>query len=116
MDIQKFADTFFSPTCVVSVERDDDGGYGDIRIAAGNKKYLDMIEMRMHSDVQDAYETKRNIFVPGALYYDYFPKNRSFEEVCFKAAVQKIPVHTYAHLDNVDIWFDIYAMPLDCEE
>ena len=28
MDRQKFADTFFSPTCVVSVERDDDGGYG----------------------------------------------------------------------------------------
>ena len=116
MDIQKFAETFFSPTCVVSVERDDDGGYGDIRIAAGNKKYIDMIEMRMHSDVQDAYETKRDIFVLGALYYDYFPKNRSFEEVCFKAAVQKIPVHTYAHLDNVDIWFDIYAMPLDCED
>jgi len=36
--------------------------------------------------------------------------------VCFRAAVKRTPVHTYAHLDNVDIWFDIYAAPLNYED
>ena len=47
MDLQKFADGFFPPTCIVSVEKKGNGGYGDIRLAAANKKYLDIIDIRI---------------------------------------------------------------------
>ena len=103
MDFQVIADSFFSPTCVVSVEKTKDGSYGDIRFVACNKKYTDIIEDRI----------KPAKFVPGTIYSEYFPQNLSFEDVCFQAAIQKKEVHTYAHINNVDVWFDIYGMPLD---
>ena len=55
-------------------------------------------------------------FVSGSLYTEYFPENRSFEDVCYKAAVLKKESHTYAHLDKAGIWFDIYAMQVDYED
>ena len=42
MDFQKIADSFSSMACVVSVERKSGGGYGDIRLVAGNKLFIDM--------------------------------------------------------------------------
>ena len=75
-----------------------------------------MIEMRLRGEDYPVAEDAGFDFVPDSLYHKYFPKNRSFEEVCFCAAVKRTPVHTYAHLDNVDIWFDIYAVPLNYED
>ena len=114
MDFQSFVDTFYSPACVVSVEKTDTG-YGEIRIMAGNKKYTDMIDMRLN-DIEAGEEKRENRFVPGGLYTDYFPENVSFEDICNSAAVLKKEIHTYAHLNSVDIWFDIYAMPMDIQE
>ena len=112
MDFQKIVDALYSPTCIVSVEKTEDGGYGAIRFVAANRKYAEMMEMR----VQTEADTPGEVFVPGALYTDYFPHNRSFESICYRAAVQKTEVHTYAHLYSVDMWFDIFAMPLDYED
>ena len=115
MDYQGFVDSLFSPTCVVSVEKTE-GGYGDIRIVSANKKYTDMIDMRVAPENSGDSDTDTTAFVPRSLYTDYFPKNRSFEDVCYKAAVLKKENHTYAHLDKMGLWFDIYAMPLDQED
>ena len=104
MDFQNFADSFFSPTCITSVEKTADGGYGEIRIVAANAKYIDMVSRRGMK------------FVPGSLYTDFFPQNQSFEDVCYSAAIEKRDVHTYAHISNVDVWFDIYGMPIDYNE
>ena len=104
MDFQILADSFFSPACIVSVEKTKEGGYGDIRLVAANGKYTDMIDQRGAS------------FVPRSLYTDYFPQNQSFEDVCVDAAIKKKEIHTYAHINNVDLWFDIYAMPVGYEE
>ena len=105
MDFQRIVDSFYAPTCIVSVEPKPDSGYGAIRLVACNGKYADMIDMRVDTG-----------FVPGSPYTDYFPENRSFEDVCYRAAVQKKESHTYAHLEKAGIWFDIYAMPVDCED
>lgn len=110
MDFQSVADSLYSPTCIVSVEKKADG-YGEIRIVAVNRKYLDFINLR----AETAGDTEQ-VFKPGALYTDYFPKNPGFEDVCYKAAVKKEEVHTYAYINSADIWFDIYGMPLDCED
>ncbi len=112
MDFQALVDSYFSPACVVSVQKTKGGGYGDIRLVAGNKKYTDMIDLR----VQPGYTGDKTLFVPNSLYTEYFPQSLSFEEVCAKAAIQRKEVHTYAHIYNVDVWFDIYALPLNYQE
>ena len=116
MDYQRFVDSLFSPTCVVSVEKTESGGCGDIRIVAANKKYTDMVDMRVNPEATGDYDDNTTAFVPGSLYTDYFPQNRSFEDVCYKAAVLKKENHTYAHLDRMGLWFDIYAMPLNNDD
>jgi len=112
LGFQEFADSFLSPVCVVSVEKKEGEGYGDIRFVACNSKYIDMIEQREDPDALGETYT----FVKNSLYTDYFPYNLSFEEVCYKAAVLRKEIHTYAHIYNVDVWFDIYAMPLDHQD
>lgn len=116
MDLQRFVDSFLSPTCIASVEKTGNGGYGEIRLVAANKKYTDMIDMRELPAFYERKEIGGSSFVPGLLYTEYFPQNLSFEDVCFRAAIQKKDVHTYAHISNVDVWFDIYAMPIDYED
>ena len=44
MDYQQFVNGFELTTCIISVEKFPDGGYGNIRIVAGNKPYIDSIE------------------------------------------------------------------------
>ena len=111
MDFQVLVDSLFTPTCIVSVEKKENGGCGEMRIVAANEKYADMIGMRVNPETNEKLS-----FVPGALYTEYFPQNASFEDVCFRAAVLKKEVHTYAHIPNVNVWFDIYAMPIDYED
>ena len=112
MDFQQLADSFFSPTCIVSVEKKENGGYGAIRLVTGNKKYLDMIAIRLKDNSFYVSPEAGNSFIPNSLYTSYFPQNRSFEEICYHAAIRQTEMHTYAHLNNPDLWFDIYAMPL----
>ena len=112
MDFQIIVDSLCAPSCIVSVEKRLGGGYGDIRLVAGNKKYADLLDVRMRPNVS----TSSEYFVPGLLYTEYFQQNINFEDVCYRSAVLKKEVHTYAHIYNVDVWFDIYAMPLDHEE
>ena len=112
MDFQVLVESLFTPTCVVSVEKKENGGCGEMRIAAANKKYADMIGMR----VKPGTDGEMLSFVPGELYTEYFPQNSSFEDVCFRAAILKKEVHTYALIPNINIWFDIYVMPLDYED
>ena len=116
MDFQQTVDMFYSATCIVSVEKTEDGGYGEIRIVTGNQKYIDMVNQRIKDDPDKVMVEKDSTFVPNALYTDYFPHNRSFENICYKAAVQKNEMHTYAHIQTNDIWFDLYAMPLNYED
>ena len=87
MDFQRFVESFLSPTCIASVEKTGDGGYGEIRLVAGNKKYTDMIDMRMGPDTPERQGIGGSSFVPGLLYTEYFPQNLSFEDVCFRAAI-----------------------------
>ena len=94
-------------TCVMSVEMKEDGNYGDIRIVAGNEAYVKSIETAW--DGPQLMSTK---FVPNSKYQNYFPTDLNFETVCYRAAVEKVPIHTYVHQDRFDFWFDLYLLPL----
>ena len=120
MDFQNLADSFRAPTCIISVERKPDG-YGEIRLVAGNKSYLEPIEHPVFpadpnmTGVPEMIQGV-NKFVPNSLYERYLPKDIGFEDVCYRAAVKKQPIHTYVHLNDIDIWFNIFCMPLDYED
>ena len=46
MDFQNVVDAFCTPASIISVQKKDNGEYGEIRYIAGNKKYNDMIDPR----------------------------------------------------------------------
>ncbi len=110
MDLQGFVDQIDAMTCVMSVEMKEDGKRGEIRIVCGNEAYVTSIE-----NVWDGPQLMSNKFVPNSLYQNYFPTDLNFEEICYRAAVLKQPVHTYVHPDRFDFWFNLFLMPLKNE-
>ena len=120
MNFLNLADSFHAPTCIISVERLADGGYGDIRLVAGNEKFIAPIEHPAVGlpanmpGVPDIFHTS-NKFIPNSLYDKYLPKDIGFEDICYRSAVKKMPIHTYVHLNDLDIWFDIFSLPIDYE-
>lgn len=107
MDFQNVADSIAAMTCIVSVEKLEDGSCGDVRIVTGNKAYIDSIEHPM-SDVE--LLTKK--FTPNSLYTEYLTRDLNFEDSCYKAAVEKKCLHAYAHPDRYEVWFNMTFMPL----
>ncbi len=107
IDFQKVADSMAAMTCIVSVEKLPDGGCGEIRIVTGNRAYIDSIEHPMQDVVM---LTKQ--FVPNSLYTTYMTRDMNFEDFCYRAAVQKKCLHSYAHPDRFDVWFNMTFLPL----
>ena len=111
MDFQKFVDTFAAATCVISVEKLQDGGYGTIRIVTGNKAYIASIEQ-----VGEGPRLMLNKFIPNSEYQNYFPKDLNFEDFCYKSAILKQPQHSYVHPDRFDFWFNLFSLPLESDD
>ena len=109
-DFQTLVDGMGAMTCVVSVEKKADGGHGKFRIVTGNKSYIDSIERPI------GYEMLTGKFVPNSEYTEYFTRDLNFETYCYGAAVQKKCLHSYAHPDRLDIWFNMTFLPLSYEE
>ena len=116
MNFQELADKFHAPTCIISVEKKPEKGYGKICIVTGNKKYLDPIEHPVYTLESGETVRGQGKFIPNLPYETYVPKDIGFEDICYRASVQKIPLHTYVHLNHINLWFDIFAMPVDYEE
>lgn len=113
MDYQKFADGIETMTCVLSIETYPDGGFGNIRIVAGNKAYRDSIEDSRNIASSQMLDQK---FVPGSGYERYIPKDLNFENAVYRCAVMKKTLHTYLHLDRYSFWIDVHMIPLISEE
>lgn len=111
IDFQKVADSFAAMTAVISVEKREDGSCGDIRIVTGNEAYIGSIEHPMGDVVM--MKTK---FTPNSLYTDYMTRDLNFEDFCYRAAVQKKCLHSYAHPDRYEVWFNMIFMPLAADD
>ncbi len=107
MDFQSAVDAIDAMTCVVSVEKLGDDRYGDIRIVTGNKAYIDSIEKPAPGT-----EMLTTEFVPNSLYTRYFTQDLNFEDYCYRSAVKKKCLHSYAHPDRMDLWFNMTFLPL----
>ena len=110
-EFQKIVDGFDAMTCVVSVERRPDGGCGAIRIVTGNRKYLDSIERPAPGTA--LLTTK---FEPNSEYTRYLTRDLNFEDFCYRAAVQKKCLHSYAHPERIRAWFNMTFLPLAFED
>ena len=111
MDYQVIADSFSAMTCIISVEKKENGAYGDIRIVTGNKPYIKSIE-----DVSEGPQMLTNKFIPNQTYEHYFPKDLNFEDFCYRSAVLKQPLHSYVHPERFDFWFNLFFMPLESDD
>ncbi|MCR5215100.1 MAG: GGDEF domain-containing protein [Eubacterium sp.] len=107
MDFQKIADSLGAMTCIVSVEKLDNGRYGKVRLVAGNKAYIDSIE-----HPAPGVEMLSQKFIPNSEYTAYLTRDLNFEEACYRAAVEKKCIHSYAHPDRLDVWFNMTFLPL----
>ena len=110
MDFQKLVDSMTAMTCVVSVEVLPDGKVGKFRIVTGNRAYIDSIE-------NPAPGTKMltDVFVPNSEYTNYLTRDLNFEDFCYRSAVEKKCLHSYAHPDRMPVWFNMLFIPLDSE-
>ena len=111
MDLQAIIDNMAAMSCIVSVEKLDNGRRGKIRIVAGNKAYVDSIE-----NPAPGVMMLSNKFVPNMEYTNYLTRDLNFEEYCYRSAVEKKNLHSYAHPDRMDVWFDMSFIPMQYEE
>lgn len=109
-DFQAIADGIAAMTCVVSVEKREEG-YGAIRIVTGNRAYIDSIE-----NPAPGAEMLTQKFVPNCEYTRYLTRDLNFEDFCYRAAVQKRCLHSYAHPDRLDIWFNMTFLPVEADD
>ena len=107
MDYQKIVDDIGEIACVVSVELKENGGYGDLRIVAGNKAYIDTIEHPL-----DDMPMQKKKFVPNMMYTEYVPGDLDFEQYCYRAAAENKCLHSSSKSDNFGLWFDMTFIPL----
>jgi diguanylate cyclase (GGDEF) domain len=112
MDFQKYVDGFGAMTCVVSVEKLEDGRRGKFRIVCGNKTYIDSIE-----HPAPGTELLIQKFTPNTEYTDYLTRDLNFEEYCYQAAVEKKCLSSYASPDRIQgIYFNMIFLPVAYEE
>ena len=91
--------------CVISVQKLNDG-YGEIRIVDGNSAYLESFKGEGYF---------KHEFIPNSIYTDYLMKNLNFEDYCFRTAVKKEMLHSYAYPEYFKSWMHMLFIPIDYE-
>lgn len=100
MDYQQYIDCVGVPSCVMSVKDTGGGTWGEIRIVCANRQYRETMPG----------------FVDGMLYYDLVPKDRKFEDFCYRAAILKKRMHAYVETKALGCWTDQQMIPLESVE
>jgi diguanylate cyclase (GGDEF)-like protein len=112
MDFQKLADSLGAMSSVISIEKKPDGGYGTIRIVAGNEAYTHSVD-----DLTEAGgDVIREEFVPNSEYTKYITKDLNFENAVYSSAIEKKVIHSYVRPDRFDVWLNMVFMPINYED
>ena len=105
MDFKQLCNGIHHTACVVSVEKTKDG-YGEIRIVDGNDAYLESFKGPFYAE---------HVFVPNSLYTKYLVKNLNFEDYCYRSAVKKELLHSYAYPEYFKSWMHMLFIPVAYE-
>ncbi|MBR0410752.1 MAG: sensor domain-containing diguanylate cyclase [Eubacterium sp.] len=114
MDWKNFVNHFNPMTCILSVEKKPDGGCGTIRIVTGNDGYLDSLALAAGGLDLDSNE--KTEFVPNSEYTRYIPKDLNFEDVCYRCAVLKEPIHNSVRMSRYSFDMNVFLLPLECDD
>lgn len=105
MDFKQLCNGIHHTACVVSVQKTKDG-YGEIRIVDGNEPYLESFKGPFYAEHE---------FVPNSLYTKYLVKNLNFEEYCYRCAIKKELLHSYAYPEYFKSWMHMLFIPVAYE-
>lgn len=108
MDFKELCNSINKIACVISVEKINDS-YGDIRIVAGNSKYLESFNS------VDEFGNKIE-FVENSIYTKYIEKNLNFENYSYRSALKNELLHSYAYPEKIGAWFHMFYIPLQVED
>lgn len=97
MDFQSIVDAQGMAAAVLSVEKTDDGHYGDIRIVRANEKYKQIMGPGFHDNM---------------IYSELLPREANFEDFCYRCAVLKQHLHAYVDTKSMGVWTDGTYIPL----
>ena len=111
-ELQKFVDSFHTMTCILSVEKTNDGSIGTICIEAGNELYIKSME-RKDDDGNSVFNQK---FIPGSNYEMYMEKELNFEKFCYQSAILQKPVHAYIQPERFPFWINLFMLPVDIDD
>ena len=111
MDFQKIVDGIGAMACIVSVEKLKDGKPGKFRIVTGNKAYIDSIE-----NPAPGSQMLTDKFTPNAEYTNYLTRDLNFEDYCYRAAVERKCLHSYAHPERLPVWLNMTFLPIESDE
>ena len=105
MDFDKIIERYTNKACIISVERFEDGTYGNIRLVAGNKAHCD-----------DMLHVMNRPFIPDSPYEEYLPQNKNFEDYCYRSAFLGQSLHTYVSLPQMGLWLNMYLHSLESDK
>ena len=114
MDWKSFVDRFEPATCVISVEKKPEGGYGAIRIVTGNGKYIDALALAAGG--VELSSDKKAEFVPNSEYTRYIPKDLNFEDVCYRSAVLREPMQNCVRASRYPFDIVAYLLPMESDD
>ena len=113
-DFHYFTEHINSMASVFSVEVFPDGSYGNIRLVTGNAIFFKKSDDDHEKIGEDAlYKTE---FSPDEPYENYMPKDKNFEEFCYRSAIQNETLHTYIHPERMPMWLHLTAIPLKTDK
>ena len=105
MDFKQLCNGIHHTACVISVQKTKDG-YGEIRIVDGNGPYVASFQGEGYA---------KHEFIPNSIYTDYLMKNLNFENYCYRSAVKKELLHSYAYPEYFKSWMHMLFIPVDYE-
>ena len=105
MDYKKLLEEYDCNACVMSIDINPDGTYGNILVVDGNKLYKD-----------DINAFTGHPFVENSPYYASFPKDLNFEDFIYRSAILHQNLHTYVSLYQIGLWVEMYLLPLKSDK
>ena len=111
MDLQRLVDSIDAMTCVISVEKKENGEAGEIRIVTGNAAYIASTERPIGNN-EEIFSKK---FTKNQLYTEYLERDLNFEMVLYESAINKKCLHSYVKPERFPVWMNLTFLPVAYE-
>lgn len=97
-DLRYIPEHTAKPCAIISVEKKEDGNYGEIRIVCANRGYRELMGADKYYDNMP--------------YYELVPKEVKFERFCYHSAILGQRMHSYVETKALGMWTDFELIPL----